>query len=49
MNEWDAHISLKLQEPAYVKGLEEPNGVWMDRVLLIVPQEQDWAEREIQQ
>jgi hypothetical protein len=39
VNEWDAYISLKLQGPAYVKGSQKPNGAWMDRVLLIKPQE----------
>jgi len=39
VNERDAYISLKLQGPAYVSGSKQPNGVWMDRVLLIKPQE----------
>ncbi len=38
VNEWDAYISLKLQGPAYVRGSRQPNGVWMDRVLLVRPQ-----------
>lgn len=38
-NRWDAWISLKLQGPAYVKGSTEPNGAWMDRVLLVRPEE----------
>ena len=38
-NEWDAYISLKLQGPAYVRGSKQPNGAWVDRVLLIKPQE----------
>jgi hypothetical protein len=49
VNEWDAYISLKLQGPAYVKGSKQPSGVWMDRVLLIRPQEQDQSDRGIQQ
>ena len=35
VNTWEAYISLKLQGPAYVRGSRQPNGVWMDRVLLI--------------
>ena len=49
VNEWGAYISLKLQGPAYVKGSTHLNGAWMDRVLLIRPQEQDQAICEIQQ
>ena len=49
VNDWDAYISLKLQGPAYVRGSQQPNGTWMDRVLLIRPQKQDQADREIQQ
>ncbi|MBT4818072.1 MAG: DUF4838 domain-containing protein [Lentisphaerae bacterium] len=37
-NDWNAHVSLKLQGPAYVKGSTKPNGAWMDRVLLVRPQ-----------
>ncbi|HJN12826.1 MAG: DUF4838 domain-containing protein [Pirellulaceae bacterium] len=37
-NEWNAYISLKLQGPAYVKGSKDPNGAWMDRVVLVSPQ-----------
>ncbi len=37
-NDWNAYISLKLRGPAYVRGSKEPNGVWMDRVLLVKPQ-----------
>jgi hypothetical protein len=36
-NVWDAYISLKVNGPAYVKGSTAPNGVWMDRVLLVKP------------
>lgn len=36
-NEWEAWISLKLQGPAYVKGSTQPDGSWMDRVLLARP------------
>jgi hypothetical protein len=32
-------LSLKLQGPAYVKNSTEPNGAWMDRVLLVRPQD----------
>jgi len=39
VNEWDAYISLKLQGLAYVRGSKQPSGAWMDRVLLIKPQE----------
>jgi hypothetical protein len=45
VNEWDAYISLKLQGPAYVRGSKQPNGAWMDRVLLIKPQEQGQSDR----
>lgn len=37
-NQWKAYISLKFQGPAYVKGSTKPNGVWMDRVLLVKPE-----------
>jgi len=37
-NDWNAYISLMLRGPAYVKHSDEPNGVWMDRVLLVKPQ-----------
>jgi hypothetical protein len=40
-NEWIAYISLKFQGPAYVQGATQPNGVWMDRVLLVKPQNED--------
>ena len=36
-NEWIAHISLKFEGPAYVKGSTSSNGVSMDRVLLVKP------------
>jgi hypothetical protein len=39
VNKWDAYISLKLQGPAYVRGSQQPNGAWMDRVLLIKSRE----------
>lgn len=37
-NDWNAYVSLKVQGPAHVKGSTKPNGVWMDRVLLVKPQ-----------
>jgi len=36
-NAWDAYISLKVDGPAYVKGSRAPNGVRMDRALLVKP------------
>ena len=39
INVWDAHISLKVTGPAYIRGSTKPNGAWMDRVLLVRPQE----------
>jgi hypothetical protein len=38
VNDWDAYISLKVKGPAYVGGSRDSNGVWMDRVLLVMPQ-----------
>jgi len=40
-NDWNAYISLKAQGPAYVTGSTQPNGVWMDRVLLVKPQKDE--------
>ena len=40
-NDWVAHISLKVQGLAHVKGSTAPNGVWMDRVLLVRPGRDD--------
>ena len=37
-NVWEAYISLKVTGPAYMKGSTAPNGVWMDRALLVKPQ-----------
>ena len=37
-NAWIAYVSLKLKGPAYVRNSTDPNGVWMDRVLLVKPQ-----------
>jgi len=39
INDWDAYASLKAKGPAYIKGSTEPNGIWLDRVLLVKPQE----------
>jgi hypothetical protein len=36
-NVWEAYISLKVTGPAYMKGSTAPNGVWMDRALLVKP------------
>ena len=38
-NDWDAWISLKLRGPAFVNGSKQANGAWMDRVLLVRPQD----------
>lgn len=38
VNDWDAFVSLKVRGPAYVPGSTDPNGIWMDRVLLVKPQ-----------
>ena len=42
-NEWDAYVSLKVTGPAYVKGASDPNGVWLDRALLVKPRSEDSA------
>lgn len=38
-NIWTAYISLKVTGPAYVKSSKKENGVFMDRALLVRPQE----------
>ena len=37
-NVWDIYVSAKFAGTAYIAGSAEPNGYWMDRVLLVKPQ-----------
>jgi len=38
-NVWETWFSVKYTGPAYVKGSTRPNGVWIDKVILVKPEE----------
>ena len=38
-NVWETWISVKYTGPAYVKGSTQKNGVFLDRVILVKPEE----------
>jgi len=38
-NQWDCYVSMRVTGPAYIKGSTGTNSAWLDRILLVKPQE----------